>query len=171
MSKFEVSHPDMPKRNPRRRLFTLAEAERSLPLVRRIVADIVTDYRALSDLLTERNARIDRGEHASAAKLDDDARTGTARLNELMGELQAIGCELKDWETGLVDFRALREGEEVYLCWRLGEDRIGHWHELHAGVGGRQAIDGEFKLAENLQISEPTLGGAPAERTTPGSGR
>jgi hypothetical protein len=125
----------------RQRIFTLADANRSLPLVRRIVSDIVTQYEALSQVLATHQKQVDAGGAAPVHELEDHARAGIHRLNDMVEELHAIGCELKDWETGLVDFRALRGGEPVYLCWRLGEETISHWHELHAGVTGRQPID------------------------------
>jgi hypothetical protein len=62
------------------------------------------------------------------------------RLRELVTELQDLGVELKDFFTGLVDFRCLMNGHEVYLCWRQGEDEVGHWHELDAGFAGRQKL-------------------------------
>ena len=55
-------------------------------------------------------------------------------------QLEQVGCELKDPDTGLIDFLSLREGREVYLCWRLGEDRIRFWHDLDTGFAGRQPL-------------------------------
>ncbi|HSR16231.1 MAG TPA: DUF2203 domain-containing protein, partial [Gemmatimonadales bacterium] len=63
-----------------------------------------------------------------------------SRLDELLAELRAIGCELKDFEAGLVDFYALLEDRLVFLCWQLGEPGIGYWHEVDAGAAGRQPI-------------------------------
>jgi hypothetical protein len=53
-----------------------------------------------------------------------------------------LGCLVKDLDTGLVDFLALREGEPVFLCWQLGEPRITHWHTVEGGFAGRQPIEG-----------------------------
>jgi hypothetical protein len=61
-------------------------------------------------------------------------------LRGLLVELQSAGIVLRDLERGLVDFPALRDGREVYLCWELGEDRVEFWHELEAGFAGRQRI-------------------------------
>ncbi|MEE8369781.1 MAG: DUF2203 domain-containing protein, partial [Dehalococcoidia bacterium] len=55
-------------------------------------------------------------------------------------EVEALGCELKDIDQGLIDFRAALDGEEVYLCWKLGEPKIGWWHSLQAGFSGRQPL-------------------------------
>ena len=61
-------------------------------------------------------------------------------LNQVVRQLQATGAILKDINTGLVDFLSNREGSEVYLCWRYGEDQIAFWHEIDSGFSGRQAL-------------------------------
>ncbi len=61
-------------------------------------------------------------------------------MRDAVEELQEAGCELKDPATGLIDFLSLRDGREVYLCWRLGEDRIRFWHDLATGFAGRQPL-------------------------------
>jgi len=65
------------------------------------------------------------------------------RLDELLHKMQDMGIEIKDLTIGLIDFVALREGREVYLCWKYGEDSIQFWHEIEAGFSGRQFIDWE----------------------------
>ena len=128
------------------KLFTLAEAERTLPLVRRIVADLMGEYprwRAAVgrfELLTG-GARADWGETSEVVVARDDVLTAATRINEYLKELEAIGCVFKGFDAGLVDFYSLREDRPIFLCWRLGEDRISHWHEIEAGFGGRQPID------------------------------
>ena len=61
-------------------------------------------------------------------------------LRDSLHELQANGVVLRDLDRGLVDFPALREGEEIYLCWEEGEDEIGFWHDTESGFGGRQPL-------------------------------
>ncbi len=65
------------------------------------------------------------------------------RLDALLHKVQDMGIEVKDLTIGLIDFVALRNGREVYLCWRFGEDNIQFWHEIEAGFQGRQLIDWE----------------------------
>ncbi|MBO0778384.1 MAG: DUF2203 domain-containing protein, partial [Ktedonobacteraceae bacterium] len=72
--------------------------------------------------------------------LQDRLAQQLQQLQAATEELQALGCELKDPGTGLVDFLSLRDGQEVYLCWRLGEERILYWHPLHTGIAGRQPL-------------------------------
>jgi hypothetical protein len=63
------------------------------------------------------------------------------RLDALIHSIQDIGALIKDVNTGLLDFPALKDGHEVYLCWKYGEDEIAFWHEIEAGFAGRQPID------------------------------
>lgn len=65
----------------------------------------------------------------------------TDALRSSLRQLDEWDIELKDINTGLIDFRAMREGREVYLCWRLGEEEVGYWHELSTGVAGRRPVD------------------------------
>ena len=62
------------------------------------------------------------------------------RLQVLVEELTTVGCELKDYQMGLVDYVGRHQGRDVYLCWRLGEARVNYWHELHTGFAGRQPV-------------------------------
>ncbi len=127
------------------RLFTLEEALELIPLVRQLLIEIQDRKRdldertgVLDDLMgrTSGNGHL-AGQVAEARKAIEGA--GEA-LQQLMAELEATGAELKGIEQGLVDFRSLREGRVVYLCWRLGEDTITWWHELDTGFGGRQPL-------------------------------
>jgi len=63
------------------------------------------------------------------------------RLDDLLHHILATGAQVKDINTGLLDFSALKDGREVYLCWRYGEEEIEYWHEVEAGFAGRQPID------------------------------
>ena len=120
----------------RRRTFTLEQANSALPLVRRIVADIVASYREITEmrqrLALNSLTRSEREQLEAAAEHQEQVFDG------LLNELDGIGCELKDPEIGLIDFIGRHEGGDVCLCWRLGEDRVAWWHELHTGFAGRQ---------------------------------
>lgn len=61
-------------------------------------------------------------------------------LRSAVGELEEMDIVLRDIDRGLIDFPAIRDGREVYLCWEEGEDRVEHWHDIDAGFGGRQEI-------------------------------
>lgn len=128
------------------KLFTLEEADRTLPLVRRVVEDLTVEYprwrNAVSRFeLLAGGARADWGESQELAAARDEVTRHADRINRYLQELEAIGCVFKGFEAGLVDFYSLREDRLVFLCWRLGEDHITHWHEIDAGFSGRQPID------------------------------
>ena len=128
------------------KLFTLAEAERTLPLVRRIVADLLAEYPRWRTAVTRfelltGGARADWGETSELVAARDEVTLAAACINEYLKELEAIGCVFKGFDAGLVDFYSLRDDRPVFLCWKMGEARISHWHELDAGFGGRQPID------------------------------
>ncbi|HEY0009718.1 MAG TPA: DUF2203 domain-containing protein [Tepidisphaeraceae bacterium] len=120
-----------------KRHFTLAEANRTLPLVSRVVSDITRLHEQATQLhakLEERNNPQQRADVERAMEQTVD------RLSDLVAELKAIGCDIRDYRIGLVDFIGRHEGREICLCWKLGEPSIGFWHELNAGFSGRQPI-------------------------------
>ncbi len=132
-----------------RKMFTVEEAVRALPLVRRIVADVVAQFARHADWDSRFQAASARGPTAGEqADLAAQQRDRCAdRLNELAEELAEIGVEIKDWRVGLVDFPCAYEGRVVCLCWKHGEETIGHWHEVEEGYAGRHAIDSAFRSA------------------------
>ncbi len=128
------------------KLFTLSEAERTLPLVRRIVHDLTLEYPAWRaavsrfELLTG-GARADWGETRELVAARESVTHRAERINRYLQELEAVGCVFKGFEAGLVDFYSLRGDRPIFLCWRLGEERITYWHEIESGFSGRQPID------------------------------
>jgi hypothetical protein len=137
------------------RYFTLDEANRVLPRVR----DLIERLQRLAAEVAALDRAFQNGGQPGAASPSaggngvhhngsgQDAYSALSRVEEaraemgrLLEELESIGCEFKDVHTGLVDFRAMRDGRAVYLCWRLGEERIAYWHELDAGYAGRQPL-------------------------------
>lgn len=124
------------------RYFTVAEANALLPLLRPHVERIMRAWRQLSQIheqvvvILERTPRADLGgPPLSIAAIE------IIRAQNAMVAIQARGVELKDPATGLLDFPALRDGVEIYLCWRYDEPRVGFWHTAEAGFAGRQPID------------------------------
>ena len=80
------------------------------------------------------------GSEQERTDLRREIRERAQRLKECCEELEQLGAELKDYESGLVDFPALLSGEEISLCWRTGEETVGFWHDKNAGFAGRQPI-------------------------------
>ena len=129
-----------------RKFFTVEEANRTLPLVRMIVDDIVRQFGAVSDL-KQRLSPVRARRRPSADPYSEEVAQSEAemeqeekKLRALIAELEPLGVELKGLPNGLCDFPSLRDGREVYLCWQLGEPDVQHWHELDAGFGGRQRL-------------------------------
>ena len=119
------------------RRFTLAQANSTLPLVRRIVGDIVQAHASAS----ARRDDVERSTGTKEAAVAQQAlEMAIERLEDLIDELEDVGAELKDYQNGLVDFVGRHEGRDVYLCWKLGEEAITHWHELDAGFAGRKPV-------------------------------
>lgn len=128
------------------RLFTRVEAERTLPLVRRIVADIQEEYGHWCASMRQyemaaAGIRAEWGEPPEIIRLREEVAARAEVISGCLGELDLIGCTLKGFDTGTVDFHSLRDDRVVLLCWCAGEERITHWHEMDAGFLGRQPID------------------------------
>jgi hypothetical protein len=126
--------------------FTLAGANKTLPLVSRIVRDLVARYPVWRELVDEYELM------SSSQRVDEpDPRVGqlerqvTAIAREIDGyvrELSELGAEVRiPYDSGLVDFPGTHEGRTIFFCWRLGEETIEHWHERDGGFAGRQPID------------------------------
>ena len=135
------------------RVFTVEMANRALPLVRRIMDDLVQEHGRWKDAvarfeLVAGGARADWGESPEmlALRREIDERAGT--ISGYVTELDQVGVTLKGFDEGLVDFYSLHQGRVVCLCWRHGESSVGHWHELDAGFAGRKPINGEFLAAQ-----------------------
>jgi len=115
------------------------------------VSDIVELFRDVTDRrqrlidLIERNQlgpkRIASPYTEELEQMQNDIQADVERLNEFAQELADLGVELKDPNIGLVDFPTLVDEREAYLCWKLGEPEVGFWHELTAGVQGRQSVE------------------------------
>ena len=129
------------------RHFTPADANRALPLVRRIVKDIVTLYPTWKDSVETFavHAANASAEHPDP-KAEDAAREVQRLAEEIDGclrELAALGVEYKQpLDLGLVDFPGEIDGREVYLCWQFDEPAVAHWHDRDAGFGGRRPLSG-----------------------------
>jgi hypothetical protein len=134
------------------RFFTLLEAESLLPEIKRLLRrllELKQEYDETDSELTRIMQRITmaggvippRDEIATLRKRKDAA---VRALQSAAERIQETGCQLKDLDTGLIDFPALYRGQEVYLCWKLGETGISFWHHVEDGFRGRRPIDSEF---------------------------
>jgi hypothetical protein len=123
--------------------FTVEQANKTLPLVRRIVEDVVDQHRRWRDTILELDLASQAGEPEESPRVEELVRQARDLSRELDGyqrELRDIGVQLKDPRLGLVDFPSEIGGRTVLLCWRLGEPEVQFWHEVNAGYAGRQPL-------------------------------
>jgi hypothetical protein len=116
--------------------FKLAEANRSLPLVRRVVTDIVKTHERITTL----QGSLESAKHKDQPPIQLQLDRQVEHLQNYVEELHEIGCDLKDYQMGLVDFIGRHRGHDVCLCWKLGEETITYWHEIQTGFAGRQPV-------------------------------
>jgi hypothetical protein len=161
------------------RVFTPSQANRTLPLVSRIVADIVRTHAEWREVVSaceiaaaaaspamdlpgeaadenHDHDASDSGEYdafdedsvpravvegnRSLLELQNRAQSLAREIDSLAEELTELDVELKGYDDGLVDFPGEVDGRPIYLCWRLGESEVAHWHEREAGFAGRQPL-------------------------------
>lgn len=130
--------------------FTIQEANRTLPLVRRVVSDIVSTHRRLVDLAEEYRALAANMDVSAVRRVEIERELSdlSESVNTFIGELADIGVLFKGFENGLVDFYARLDGRPIFLCWKLGEDTVEWFHELDAGYLGRQRLPSHLLDAE-----------------------
>lgn len=125
-----------------KRLFTVQEANELIPFLSTRLDELGRVHQKLvvwsSDAPSQQEITLSGGMLA-----DPRYVALLTRLQTLVEDICSEGCHLKDLESGLVDFPTLWEGREVYLCWKLGESEVGHWHEIEAGFAGRRALNND----------------------------
>ncbi len=115
-----------------------------MPLVSRIIRDIVESHSRISELHSRAHGAEEAGRASEAQALNDQLHELLGSANDFIEELRGIGCEFKDPLQGLVDFPAKLGNRIVYLCWKMGEPEIRWWHDLHSGFASRQPVAGNF---------------------------
>lgn len=137
------------------KLFTVEEANAALPLVKAIVKDlaelsrdVIERRQRLSHLGAGRSWDSDDPYASELAQIEQELEKDGQRLQEYVEELRQLGVEPKNGPEGLVDFPSLMDDHVVFLCWKLGEPEVAHWHEVEAGFAGRQSLTAG-SVAEN----------------------
>ena len=130
------------------RYFTPAEANAALEELRPLAEEMVAKRR---ELVEAQGRRAALGAQVGAnggdltpsdfAEADEELERAASELAQSVEQIQAAGVLVKDLDQGLLDFPSLREGEEILLCWRVGEGDIEYWHGLEEGFAGRKPID------------------------------
>jgi hypothetical protein len=130
------------------RHFTPEEANEALERVRPVAESLVAHRRAFT-VAAARRARLSQRisgnggdfDPQEPSELDGQLEREAEAVARAVDELQGLGVLVKDLDRGLVDFPALRDGEEVLLCWQVGEQAVAHWHGVDEGFAGRKPLD------------------------------
>jgi len=134
------------------RYFSFEQASRLLPEVERLL-HAAMHARSVYEEANQAIEALQERAHSmggvvvnvvKARQMRELREEGAKGLQEAVESITELGVLVKDLDTGLVDFPTTYRGEEVLLCWRLGEPAIGHWHGVDEGFRGRKAIDAEF---------------------------
>ena len=137
--------------------FTLDEAQALVPVLESLLKQAIEGKR-LADSIEESLQELNRKIFVTGGLLVDVTKVRRQRTSmeqylqqakDSIAEIDAIGVQVKDLETGLLDFPCEVEGEVVLLCWKMGESRIDFWHTMEAGFRGRQPIDDRFSGKKN----------------------
>jgi hypothetical protein len=132
--------------------FTLAEAQALIPQVDQLLRTAIETKQTYEEAEREIQRFQERVMMMGGVAVDRDRALGSrsrrdraaAQLRTAIEEVQEIGCLIKDLDIGLIDFPTTYHGNEVYLCWKLGESGIEYWHGVDEGFRGRKPIDQEF---------------------------
>lgn len=135
-----------------RRVFTVGEVNRLIPKLERIFTDVLQVHASLrreqenlQRLGVKPSKEILAGEDEGGSPAIQNAkamfRAFYEMLMEALGQVADLGGDVKDLESGLVDFPARRGTDDIYLCWKLGEKTVGFWHSTDSGFGSRRPLD------------------------------
>ena len=123
-----------------KRLFTVQEANELIPFLDDRLKELRLVHSKLeawsTDAPSSNDVMLQGGMQVSASYV-----SLVTKFQAIVDDICSRGCHLKDLDTGLVDFPTLWEGREVYLCWKVGEPEVGHWHEIEAGFAGRRSLE------------------------------
>ena len=120
--------------------FTVEEANAALPALRAIVAKMLAARQRIVDAQPEVWPVLEKAAGNGGSTLASAVLEDFEIVQRSVKAIQKMGIELKDINTGLVDFLAERDGRDVYLCWRYDEPSVAHWHDLETGFSGRQPL-------------------------------
>jgi len=121
--------------------FSLSEANEVLKVIRPLMDEVQTIRQKILANQPEAWPAIEKSAGNGGNKALSALVQEFERLDALIHQILETGVQIKDINLGLLDFSALRNGREVYLCWKYGEEDIAFWHEVDAGFAGRQSIN------------------------------
>src|SRR5579864_18534 len=133
--------------------FTLDEAQSLLPVLESLLKRAIDGKRAAEEVETElselsRRIYLSGGMRVNLPQVANqraEMEGHLQRVRESISEIDSIGVQVKDLDTGLLDFPFRLDEDIVLLCWRMGESTIEHWHTVESGFQGRQPVDDRFR--------------------------
>ena len=131
--------------NRQSRIYTLAEARAVLPVVKDHMSRIQSARQAILRLRPSAWAAIEKAASNGGSRAAGELALHARQLEESVKLILGLGIQIKDLDNGVIDFVGRRRGQEIFLCWRHGEDNIDFWHDIHAGFAGRRPIDGDVE--------------------------
>ena len=123
-----------------KRYYTVAEANATLPVLRQVLAKLLAARQRIIDARPELWPVLEKAAGNGGSDKATAVLVDFAQVQHSVKTIAQMGIELKDVNTGLVDFLAECDGRDVYLCWRYDEPAVAHWHDLDAGFAGRQPL-------------------------------
>lgn len=121
--------------------FTLQRANKALKVIRPLMEEVQAIRQKILENQPEAWPAIEKSAGNGGNRALSDMVQDFERFDMLIHQIQNTGAQIKDINIGLLDFSALKDGREVYLCWQHGEGDIAYWHEVEAGFAGRQPIE------------------------------
>jgi hypothetical protein len=121
------------------RLFSIDEANALLATLRPLLERLQEVQKRLADHALLQRLRSAAAGNGGGVAAREVMSTGD-ELGRITTEIEGLGVVVRDAASGLVDFPAAREGAAIYLCWRVGEEQVGHWHDRDSGFMGRQPL-------------------------------
>lgn len=123
------------------KFFTLQEANETLNIIRPLMDEVQAIRRRILEKQPETWSAIEKSVGNGGNRILSGMVQDFERLDALVHRILDTGVQIKDINSGLLDFSARKDGREVYLCWQYGEVEIAYWHEVDAGFAGRQPIE------------------------------
>lgn len=124
-----------------KKYFTVEEANALIPELNDWVPRLQELYSLMHKGFPDIQKARSKAEYNGGSTYGTDYLKVALKANQITGNLEKRGCVIKGIEMGLVDFPSIREGREVYLCWKIPEQKIRFWHDLDTGFAGRQPIE------------------------------
>jgi hypothetical protein len=122
------------------KLFTVAEANQVITIIRPLMRQLLEMRASIQRKQPEAWPAVEKAAGNGGNKAASHVALKFEKMETLVKAIQGTGALVKDLDSGLVDFLSVRDGREVYLCWRYGEDEIHYWHDIDAGFSGRNPI-------------------------------